>query len=102
MDQPRRLIFKDSPALMPKDRVLAASNRIAAEWDKRTRELKKQEMRRKQEAWDRGEDVSSDDNDDDDDDDVDEVAADVDWGILEDEGMLTSAPPSVQDPPRPA
>ena len=43
-------------APMPKDRVLAASNRIAAEWDKRTRELKKQEMRRKLEARDRGED----------------------------------------------
>ena len=23
----------------------------------------------------------------------------MDWGILEDEGMLTSAPPSVQEPP---
>ena len=87
-------------APMPKDRVLAASNRIVAEWDKRTKELKKQDMRRKQEARDRGEDVSSDDNDDDDDDDDDddEVAAGVDWGILEDEGTLTSAPPSVQEP----
>ena len=41
MDQPRRLIFKDSLALMLRDRVLAASNRITAEWDKKTRELKK-------------------------------------------------------------
>jgi len=41
VDQPRRLIFKDSPASMPRDRVLAASNRIVAEWDKKTRELKK-------------------------------------------------------------
>ena len=97
MDQPRRLIFKDSLAPMPKDRVLAASNRIMAEWDNRTRELKKQEMRRKQEARDRGEDVSSDD-DDDDDDDGDEVASDVDWGVLEDEGTLTSAHPSMQEP----
>ena len=97
MDQPRRLIFKDSPAPMPRDRVLAASNRIAAKWDKKTRELKKQERRWKQEARDRGEDVSSDD-DDDDDDDGDEVAGDVDWGVLEDEGTLTSAPPSVQEP----
>ena len=43
--------------------------------------------------------MSSNDDDDDDDDDVDEVAAGVDWGILEDEGMLTNAPPSVQEPP---
>ena len=98
MDQPRRLIFKDSSAPMPRDRVLAALNRIAAEWDKKTRELKKQERRRKQEARDRGEDVSSDDDDDDDDDDGDEVAGDVDWVVLEDEGTLTSAHPSMQEP----
>ena len=77
--------------------MLAASNRIMAEWDNRTRELKKQEMRRKQEARDRGEDVSSDDDDDDDnDDDDDEVAGNMDWGVLEDEGMLKSAHPSMQ------
>ena len=39
-----------------------------AELDKKTREQKKKEMRWKQEARDRGEDVSSDDDDDDDDD----------------------------------
>ena len=37
--------------------------------------------------------MSSDDDDDD-----DEVAVDVDWGVLEDEDMLTSAHPSVQGP----
>jgi len=98
VDQPRRLIFKDSPAPMPRDRVLVASNHIAAEWDKKTRELKKQERRRKQEAWDRGEDVSSDDDNDNNDDDGDDVANNVDWGVLEDEGTLTSAHPSVQEP----
>ena len=41
--------------------------------------------------------MSSDDDDDDDDDD-DEVAVDVDWGVLEDEDVLTSAHPSVQGP----
>ena len=41
--------------------------------------------------------MSSDDDDDDDDDD-DEVVVDVDWGILEDEDMLTSAHPSMQGP----
>ena len=81
---------------MPKDLVLAAANHTMAEWDKRTRELKKKEMQRKQQARDRGEEVSSDDDDGDDDD--SEVAADVDWGILEDEDTLTSAHPSMQGP----
>ena len=72
-------------------------NRLAAELDKKTREQKKKEMRRKQEAWDRGEDVSSDDDDDDDDDDG-EVAVGMDWDILEDEGTLTDAHPSTQGP----
>jgi len=67
---------------VPKDRVLAATNRTAAEWDKRTRELKKKEMIQKQQARDRGEEVSSDDDDDDDD---DEAVDGVDWGGLEDE-----------------
>jgi len=57
----------------------------------------KKERRLKQEARDQGEDVSSDDDDDDDDDD-DEVAIDVDWDVLEDEDMLTSAHPSMQGP----
>ena len=66
----------DSPAPLPKDRILAAANRTAAEWDKRTRELKKKKMLRKQQAWDRGEETGSDD--DDDNDEFDEVVADVD------------------------
>jgi len=94
-DQPRRLFFKDCPVPLPKDRVVAAANRVAAEWEKRTREQKKAEERWKQEARDRGEEVSSDDGDDDDDDDIDEVATGVDWGVLEDEGMLTNAPSSM-------
>ena len=77
---------------------MAAANRITAEWEKKAREQKKEEKQRKQEARDRGEDVSSDGDDDDDDDDDDEVAASVDWGILEDEGTLTSAPPFMQKP----
>ena len=67
-------------------------NRLAAELDKKTRDQKKKEMRRKQEARDRGEDVSSDDDDDDDDD--GEVAVGVDWDILEDEGTSIDAHPS--------
>ena len=82
-DQPRRLSFKESPAPEPKDQVLAAANRTAAEWDKRTRELKKQELIWKQQARDRGEEVSSDDDDD------DEAAAGVAWGDLENEDSLS-------------
>jgi len=76
---------------------MAAANRLAAEQDKKAREQMKKAKRLKQEARDRGEDVSSEDEDDDDDDD-DEVAVGVDWGVLEDEDMLTSGHPSVQGP----
>ena len=75
---------------------MAAANRLAAERDKKAREQMK-ERRLKQEARDRGEDVSSDDDDDNDDDD-DEVVVYVDWGVLEDEDMLTSANPPLQGP----
>ena len=71
-------------------------NRIAAEWDKRTRELKKKKMLRKQQAWDRGEETGSDD--DDDNDEYDEVAADVDWDVLEGEDSLTGTQLSTQGP----
>ena len=65
-----------------------------AKWDKRTRELKKKEMIRKQQARDRGEETSSDDDDDDDDDDeFDEAAAGMDWGVLEGEdSQFTQGP----------
>ena len=49
------------------------------------RELRKK-LLRKWQARDRGEETGSDDDDDD-----DEVAADVDWDVLEDEDMLTDA-----------
>ena len=78
---------------------MAAANRLAAERDKKAKEEMKKAKRLKQEARDRGEDVSSEDDDDDDDDDGDdEVAVDVDWGVLEDEDTLTSGHPSVQGP----
>ena len=51
----------------------------------------KKAKRLKQEARDRGEDVSSEDEDD-------EVAIGVDWDVLEDEDTLTSGHPSVQGP----
>ena len=78
---------------------MAAANRLVAEWDKKAKEEMKKAKRLKQEARDRGEDVSSEDDDDDDDDDDDEeVAVDVDWDVLEDEDTLTSGHPSVQGP----
>ena len=76
---------------------MAATNQLAAERDKKAREQMKKAKRMKQEARDRGEDMSSDDDDDDDDDD-DEVVVDVDWGDLEDKDTLTSAHLSVQGP----
>jgi len=80
----------DSPALLPKDQIPAATNHIAADWDKRTRELQKKKRLQKQQARDRGEETDSDDDD--------EVAADVDWDVLEDEDTLTGAHPSMQGP----
>ena len=88
------LVFKDSLVPLPKDKAVAAANCLTAERDKKAREQMKKERRLKQEARDRGEDMSSDDDDDNDDDD-DEVLINVDWGILEDEDTLTSARPSV-------
>ena len=82
---------------LPKNKALAAANRLAAERDKNAREQMKKKRRLKQEARDPGEDVSSDD-DDDDDDDNDEVVVNMDWGVLEDEDRLTSAHPFVQGP----
>ena len=76
---------------------MAAVNRLTAERDRKAREEMKKAKRLKQEARDRGEDVSSEDEDDDDDDD-DEVAVGVDWDVLEDEDTLMSGHPSVQGP----
>ena len=78
---------------------MAATNRLAAERDKKAREEMKKAKRLKQEARDRGEDTSSEDDDDDDDDDDDnEVAVGVDWDVLEDEDTLTSGHPSCRGP----
>ena len=84
---------------MLKDRTLAKANRIAAKWDKKTRELRKKELVRKQQARDRGEETSSDgDDDDDDNNEFDEAATSVDWGVLEGEDSLTGAHLSTQGP----
>ena len=83
---------------MPKDWILAATNRTTAEWDKRTRELKKKKMLQKQQARDQGEETSSDDDDDDEEEELDEVVADVDWDVLEGEDSLTGTQLSTQGP----
>ena len=88
------LFFKDSLASLPKDPTRTAANRAVAGWDKKTKELMKKKAMRKQQARDRGEETGSEDDDDDDDDD-DEVAANMNWDVLEDEDMLTSARPSM-------
>jgi len=92
LDQPRGLVFKNSPVPLLKDKAMAAANRLAAERDRKAREEMKKAKRLKQEARDRGEDVSSEDEDD------DEVAVGVDWDVLEDEDTLMSGHPSVQGP----
>ena len=77
---------------MPKYQTLAKANHIAAEWDKKTRELRKKKLLRKRQARDRGEETGSDDDND------DEVAADRDWDVLEDEDMLIDAHRPMQGP----
>ena len=66
---------------------MATANRTTVEWDRRTIELRKKKMLRKQQAWDQGEEASNDD-DDDDDDEYDEVVANVEWDVLEGEDSL--------------
>ena len=64
------------------------ANRTAAEWDRKTRELKRKKMLWKQQARERGEETGSDD-DDNDDDEFGEVVADMDWDVLKGEDSLT-------------
>ena len=59
-------------------------NRTAAEWDRKTRELKRKKMLRKKQAHERGEEIGSDNDDED----FDKVVADVEWDVLESEDML--------------
>ena len=66
-----------------------------AEWDRRTRELKKKKMLWKQQARDRGEET---DSDDDDDEEFDEVVANMDWDVLEGEDSLIGTHLSMQGP----
>ena len=40
----------DSLAPLPKDRLVATANRTVAEWDRKTKELKRKKMLQKQQA----------------------------------------------------
>ena len=64
-----------------------AANHALAGWDKKTRELAKKKVIRKQQARDQGEETSSDD------DDGNETAASVDWGDLVNEDSLSMLGP---------
>ena len=77
----------DSPATLPKDRLVATANHTAVEWDRKTKELKKKKMLQKQQAQELGEETDSDD-DDEEEEEFDEVVADVEWDVLEGEDTL--------------
>ena len=68
-----------------------------AEWDRKTKELKRKKMLQKQQARERGEETDSDD-DDDDEEEFDKVVADIEWGVLEGEDTLIGTPSSTQGP----
>ena len=75
---------------------MAAANRTATEWERKTKEFKTKKLQ-KQQARERGEEINSDDDDDDDDDEEDdEVVADIEWGDLGSEDALTGAHPLMQ------
>ena len=68
------------------------ANRTVAEWDRKTKELKRKKMLQKQQARERGDEI---DNDvDDDEEEFDEVVADVEWDVLEGEDTLIGTPSS--------
>ena len=77
---------------------MAMANRTTTEWDRKTRELKRKKMLRKQQAWERGEETGSDDDDDDEEEEFDEVVANVEWDVLEGEDSLTGTRLPTQGP----
>jgi len=87
----------DRMAPLPKDPFMAAANRTAAEWQKKTKEVERKKKQQKLQARERGEETDSDDNDDDDEED-DEVVTDTEWGDLGDEDTLTGTHSSMQGP----
>ena len=74
---------------MPKDRILAAVNRTAAEWQKKAMEDERRKKQQKLRAWERGEETDSDDDNDDNDEEDDEVVANIEWDDPVGEDTLT-------------
>ena len=74
----------DCPALLPKDKFVAAANRAMAEWHRKTKESERKKKQQKYRIRERGEETDSEDGDDDD----DKVVADVEWYVLEGEDTL--------------
>jgi len=68
---------------------VVTANLTAAEWDRKTKELKRKKMLQKQQARERGEEIDSDNNDDSEEEEYDEVVVDVEWDVLEGEDSLT-------------
>ena len=68
---------------------MRAANHTKGEQLRKVKEDKKRKRQRKLQAQEWGEDTDSDDDDDDGND--DEVADDVEWGILENEDALTGS-----------
>jgi len=72
---------------------MAVANRTAAEWQKKTKEVKRKKKLQKLRAWERGEETDSDDEEED-----DEVVADIEWDDLGSEDTLTGTHSSMQGP----
>ena len=87
----------DSPAPLPKDPLMATTNHTTAEWERKTKEFKRKKMLQKQQAREQGEETDSDD-DDNDNEEYDEVVADIEWGNLGSEDVLTGTRSSLQGP----
>ena len=68
---------------------MATTNRTAAEWDRKAKELKGKKMLQKQQARERGEETDNNNDNNDDDEEFDEVVANVVWDVLEGEDTLT-------------
>jgi len=73
---------------LPKDKFVVVANRAIAEWQ---RKMKESERKKKQQAWERGEETDSEDDKDND----DEVVVDVECDVLEGKDTLTGTPSSM-------
>ena len=75
---------------------MAMVKRTMAEWQKKTKEVKRKSKQEKMKAQERGEEIDSDDDDDEEED--DEVVVDTEWGDLGSEDALIGTHSSMQGP----